>query len=556
MNTIDARPALAYRCLIDAARKLSTAGNIEELVDHILRSSHEVMSCQACSISLPEEQSGDLLIRATQREFAPATLRVPAGRGIAGRVFRTRRPENLFDAREDLEHYLQIDRQTGIETRALLTIPILNGEECLGVMQAINPIDRDRFDSFDEEVFLAFASLIAAILNRLRTEAAVRRREIEDAYRKAEFSVARQTQVSFMPPKTWQSKLLRVQVFQEQAAAIGGDFYFYRSLADGSFLVAVGDATGKGVPAALEAARVCTLLSSLASGCEPDRFGTWIAELNNILCETASQSNSLTTLAALLIDLRRRRISTVCCGQTQPCYQTNSGEWRQIPGEPLPPLGLNLVETLSVCVLPFGLGRRWLLATDGILEAVGPTGKAFGINGLIRSLNGCDNCPLTALERDWRQHCGLDSQQDDATILLLEDLLPSPQQCYEGQLSPESIPDFRSFFERWALWAGLSEEVTYQVVLAGDELLTNIYRHAYRERPGPIACVARITPFALELTLRHQGDPHQPAIEGSPRPEESAGGRGLPYIRSVFDRVEFVTLNQGGEIQLVRALTE
>src|SRR5262249_53942105 len=196
MSVIDARQALAYRCLIDAARKLSSVGNVEELVDNILWSSHEVMSCEACSISLPEEQSGDLLIRATQRELAPATLRVPSGRGIAGRVFRTKQPENVFDARRDLDHYTQIDLQTGIETHALLTIPILNGEECLGVMQAINPIGRDRFDSFDEEVFLAFASLIAAILDRLRTEAAVRRREIEDAYRKAEFSVARQTQVS------------------------------------------------------------------------------------------------------------------------------------------------------------------------------------------------------------------------------------------------------------------------------------------------------------------------------------------------------------------------
>ena len=556
MSATDARQALAYRCLIDAARKLSSVGNVEELVDNILWSSHEVMSCEACSISLPEERSGDLLIRATQRELAPVTLRVPAGRGIAGRVFRTREPENVFDARRDLDHYTKIDLQTGVETRALLTIPILNGEECLGVMQAINPIARDRFDSFDEELFLAFASLIAAILDRLRTEAAVRRREIEDAYRKAEFSVAHQTQVSFMPPKTWQSESLRVLVFQEQAAAIGGDFYFYRSVADDSFFVAVGDATGKGVPAALEAARVCTLLASLAPGCEPDRFGTWVARLNNILCETASQSNSLTTLVALLIDLHRRRISVVCCGQTQPCYQTISGEWRQIPGEPLPPLGLNLTEKLSVCVLPLGLGRRWLLATDGIVEAVGPGGTAFGVNGLIRSLNRRDNKPLIALERDWRQHCGADNQQDDATILLLEDLLSPPDERYEAQLSPESIPDFRGWCERWAHWAGLSEEVTYQVVLAGDELLTNIYRHAYKERSGPIVCLMQVTPFALELTLRHQGDAHQPAIERLPRPDESSGGRGLPYIRSVFDRVEFVTFNQGGEIRLVRSLAE
>ena len=50
---------------------------------------------------------------------------------------------------------------------------------------------------------------------------------------------------------------------------------------------------------------------------------------------------------------------------------------------------------------------------------------------------------------------------------------------------PENIPDLRFFCEQWAAFAGLVEVDAYQVVLAFDEILTNIYKHAYKSRSGP-----------------------------------------------------------------------
>ena len=65
----------------------------------------------------------------------------------------------------------------------MLTIPLVDGDVCHGVMQALNPTDRDRFDVFDEEVFLAFGSLIATTLTRMQVQEAAKQKEIEDAYR-------------------------------------------------------------------------------------------------------------------------------------------------------------------------------------------------------------------------------------------------------------------------------------------------------------------------------------------------------------------------------------
>src|ERR1700688_3454336 len=291
MDEVSQRKELAYRCLVDAAKSLSGATDIDELVGQILSSSRDVMQCWACSISLPDLETEDLIIRGTQAELKGQILRVPSGKGIAGRVYRTRVRENTANAQSDSQHYTGIGLETKTPAQAMLTIPLLDGDICHGVMQALNPIDRAGFDSFDEEVFLAFGSLIATTLTRMQVQDAAKQKEIEDAYRQAELSIARQAQFSFMPPPNFERGNLKIRVFQEQAADIGGDFYAYHEVGDQWLLVAVGDASGKGIPAALESARVCTLISLTASSCSPERLSEWLAGLNNVLQATAEKAH-------------------------------------------------------------------------------------------------------------------------------------------------------------------------------------------------------------------------------------------------------------------------
>src|SRR5215831_8486982 len=346
------RKEIAYRRLIDAARSLSSAMDVDELIASILASSREVMHCQACSICLPDPATGDLLIRGTQPELRNKILRVPPGKGIVGRVFRTRRPEQTLDAQKDSDHYSGIGLETNVTARAMLTIPLEDRQICLGVMQALNPIDRDRFDEFDEEVFLAFGSLIATTLTRIREQEAATKKEIEEAYRKAELSIARTAQFSFMPAAVFETSDFHIGVFQEQAADIGGDFYTYYQLLDGSLLVAVGDETGKGIPAALESARVSTLISLRVASCTRERFAEWLCEINDVLYATAEKAHSLTALAVLLFDWHNRRLYACSFGQVRPRYLSFTNEWKELQCEVYPPLGAATGDSISVSRVP------------------------------------------------------------------------------------------------------------------------------------------------------------------------------------------------------------
>jgi sigma-B regulation protein RsbU (phosphoserine phosphatase) len=558
MDEIYRRKELAYRCLIDAARSLSGAADIDELVGQILSSSRDVMQCLACSVSLPDPETGDLFIRGTQAELRGQVLRVPSGKGIAGRVYRTRVHENTTNAQSDSDHYAGIGLETKTPAQAMLTIPLLDGDVCHGVMQALNPTDRKRFDSFDEEVFLAFGSLIATTLTRMQVQEEAKQKEIEDAYRQAELSIARQAQFSFMPPPNFERGNLKIRVFQEQAADIGGDFYAYHEIGDQFLLVAVGDASGKGIPAALESARVCTLISLTASSCSADRLSEWLAGLNNVLQATAEKAGSLTTLAVLLIDSKRHRVSACSFGQFRPRYLSRTNDWKELACPIHPPLGVFTAPAFEVSTVPLAIGRKWILLTDGFVEARNTEGAQFGAGTLAEALSRSADeqfDPLPILEESWRQFSRNGPDPDDATALMVTDSFPRPQSKVECDISPDTIPDLRFFCEQWVTSAGLDEREAYQVVLACDEIFTNVYKHAYRSGSGPVRCDAGIDLTSLTFLVTHQGVGLSSEARISQMPQGSRlGGYGLPFIRRVFDDVEYQNLKGYSTVRLSKRI--
>ena len=237
------------QALLEVARNLGGAADLQESLDKILQSSREVMDCEVCSILLPEKRTGDLIIRSTRNERR--TIRIPRGEGISGRVFSTKKAVNSRDAQRDARHYSPAGSSTGLLTRAMLTIPLLDGDRCLGVMQAINPRDGTVFDEPDEEIFEAFGGLVSVTLIRLEAQ----RGEVREAERRRDLSLANEIQSSFFPKDGERFDGLRVGAYYEPASEVGGDFYFWHGLGDGSVLLGVGDVCGKGLGAALDMAR-------------------------------------------------------------------------------------------------------------------------------------------------------------------------------------------------------------------------------------------------------------------------------------------------------------
>jgi phosphoserine phosphatase RsbU/P len=393
----------------------------------------------------------------------------------------------------------------------------------------------------------------------MRVQDEAQQKEIEEAYRQAELSIARQAQFSFMPPPSFEHGCLKIRVFQEQAAVIGGDFYAYHEVGEQCLLVAVGDASGKGIPAALESARVCTLISLTAGSCSPARLSQWLANLNNVLQATAEKAGSLTTLAVLLIDGKQRRISACSFGQFRPRFLSPTNDWHELACPVHPPLGVSTAPTFAVSTVPLAVGCKWILLTDGFVEARNTAGVQFGAGALAEALSRSvdeQSDPLPVLEESWRQFSKNGPDPDDATALLVTDCSPLLQPTIECEISPENIPDLRFHCQKWVALTGLDDAEAYQVVLGCDEIFTNVYKHAYSSGSGPVRCDAKIDLTSLTFLITHWGAGLS-SWEHSvpPVPEGSRlGGYGLPFIRQVFDEVEFAIRDGYSTVRLSKRI--
>ena len=554
-----ASQGLLAETLLGVAASLSRSGNFDMLLANILQGAHEVMRCAACSILLPDAATGDLLIHGTQRDWRKeGPWRLPKGRGIAGRVFETHEAVNTADATKHPEHYTGTGAETGLPTKALLTIPLMDGASCRGVMQAMNPQDRIQFSAEDMRIFIAFGSLVSVTLGRRQAEVEARIRAVQEAERRAELDLARQVQATFLPEPDAEYGPLHVQAFLEQVTGIGGDCYFFHAPQPHLLLAGVGDVTGKGSSAALDMARLTTQIELAASRCTPESFTAWLVELNNLLYEAMHPDDNAVALTVLLFDTDRRQVHAASFAQSPPlCRDHVSGTWREVACPRQGFFGQRRIAACNTITIPLAVGLQWLVYSDGIMEAVTTAGGQVArdrLMGLLKSRDGTNTSALDFIVNTWRKNL-VSGARDDATLLFIEDHTTPPPPEFAGLCTPKSIRVARSFFEQWGRFAGIPQDTLLQLLIGCDEILTNIMRHGYGldQPPGPLWCGAEVSSSLIRFIIRHQGVGI--TQEQADICSHKEGGLGLPLVRRVFSHVHFYTDDQrGSEILLEKML--
>ncbi len=542
--------------LLDVARRLSSTHNLVELVDHILKRSREVMDCEVCSILLPDGPSEDLLIRSTLDPINAMDVRVPKGKGIAGDVYATKKVVNIEDALSDPRHFRPASDKSDLVTRAMVTIPLLDGERCLGVMQAINPNHGAGFNAQDVEMFETFGSLIAVTLMRLESQ----KKAIVEAENRQQLSLATEIQNSFLPAPEVRLGHIAVESFYEPASEVGGDFYFWHQIDDGKILLGVGDVCGKGLPAALDMARGTTLIASTAHLCVSMNLAEWMAALNQRLCGVMKAGRFI-AINAMLVCPKTRRVHLCCAGL--PGAQVYDGRaWKEIAAPGNAPLGIACSARYREHALPLSSGRHWMLFTDGILEVQNSAGEYFEDRAFAAALQKADGGDdfLKHLVGQWRAFAQGASYQDDATVLTITDHTPPPPARISLTCHPDTLRLVREFIETWAAWHGLRDEFTGLLVLGCDEVMSNICKYAYcstsTERPA--CCRIESDADEVHILIEHHGkgitNEEFQKLVVPPSTGQRIGGLGLHVISEIFDHTDFRREEGRSVIELVKSL--
>jgi sigma-B regulation protein RsbU (phosphoserine phosphatase) len=270
--------------------------------------------------------------------------------------------------------YLYDDRRV-METREIFEA-IEEHQKPEGERTYVRVLKAPVFDARGEVI--GMQAIFWDITSRMRAEGELARTE-------AEFRVARRIQQKLFPSTTPQIPGLEIGAATYgfdisgasfPAEAIGGDYYDFLALADGSLGIAIGDVSGHGVGPALLMAEARALLRAFAQT-ESD-VSTILGLINRVLVPDVDADRFITMLLARL-DPRSRTLVFASAGhQTAYLLDADANLKQALPSTGIP-LGIRTDADFPASG-PIALqgGDVVLLVTDGVVEARSPDGTVFG----------------------------------------------------------------------------------------------------------------------------------------------------------------------------------
>jgi serine phosphatase RsbU (regulator of sigma subunit)/predicted ester cyclase len=252
---------------------------------------------------------------------------------------------------------------------------------------------------------------------RQRLEQEIRERERVEQ----ELRVARSIQQASLPEEVPTLEGWQISPFYQPAREVGGDFYDFFELKDGRLGIVVGDATGKGVPAALVMASARSMLRAVAQALGSSSPGDVLARVNEVLV-TDIPSNMFVTCFYGVLDPKSGTFTYANAGHDLP-YLWHSGDAEELRARGMP-LGLMpgmSYEQKEIVLEPKDIA---LLYSDGLVEAHDPTtGEMFGfprLRALIAEHAAEERALEEALLEELHSFVGEGwEQEDDITLLTL-----------------------------------------------------------------------------------------------------------------------------------------
>jgi len=238
-----------------------------------------------------------------------------------------------------------------------------------------------------------------------------------------ELEMARQIQLSILPHSIPKLPGLEIAARFLPMTSVAGDFYDFIEIDEKHIGILIADVSGHGLPSALIASMLQVALTAQAGhASDPAKV---LLGLNHALC--GKFTYNFVTAAYVYVDLEKNLMRYAGAGHP-PVLQ-----WRNSTGQTAKLLEnglvLGMVEeaTYDTLELPLELGDRYVLYTDGVLEATNSAREEFGADRFMRFIENHKHLVadqfsetfLTELSR-WSNQTAEQGQQDDITLLVID----------------------------------------------------------------------------------------------------------------------------------------
>jgi sigma-B regulation protein RsbU (phosphoserine phosphatase) len=383
------RDADAFETLAEIGREVASVLDVDELFSRIAQLTKRVIDYRTFGILLLNEERGELEMKlAVQYGEKVEVPRVRLGEGLVGYAALHREAVLVPDVSQDPRYIKLVP-----DVRSELAIPLLIKDRCIGVVDLESP-ELDAFSKRDVEILTLLASQAAVALENARLYETVLANE--DRLEK-ELRFAQRVQTALLPagpPK--RLKGVEVAAAFAPAREVGGDFHDYLSPESHTLVVAVGDVSGKGVPAALYGAFAAELVRgrTFRRRYLPDRSSPAgvLSSVNTIL-QQRQLEEYYCTLCYTVFDLKRRILTLANSGLPYPIRCSSEGCAQiELPGVPL---GSFQGSTYDEVTFALHAGDLFVLCTDGVFEAMNGEGQEFTASRLLEVVGGLRDQPAS-----------------------------------------------------------------------------------------------------------------------------------------------------------------
>jgi serine phosphatase RsbU (regulator of sigma subunit)/pSer/pThr/pTyr-binding forkhead associated (FHA) protein len=415
-------PEAKLRGLRLISQELGSTFVLNETLDRIFDALFEIFPRAERGFVLLRQPGGDALVPEMIRSRTGPSGELSINKTILNRVLNEGQAILAKDLPRDLPDSEGI---SNIPIRSLMCVPLVGQDQRpFGIMQVDTRDGGGGFDQDDLALLVAVASQISiSMQNAGLHKALVRQREMEQ-----ELELARQVMQSLLPAPPSAVPGYEFWAYCEPARQVGGDYYGFFPIGPKTpdeagvatrWAIAVGDITGKGLPAVMLAAKLAAEVPLLL---QTDPEPVHLVERLNRSYDGVLDLYITFLLAEL--DVATHRLRVVNAGHPCPLIRRNSGHIEEFGkdqcGLPLAITSDFQYQTAETTLAP---GETVILYTDGITDAMNEAGELMGnarfTQYLLASPAGAAATGESIIQAV-RSHSGGRAQFDDITLVSFE----------------------------------------------------------------------------------------------------------------------------------------
>jgi sigma-B regulation protein RsbU (phosphoserine phosphatase) len=362
--------------LAEIGREMASILDLDELLRRIALLTKRLIAYRTLGILLLNEATQELEMKlAVSYGKGNEKRHMKLGEGLVGWAALHKEPVLVSDVSVDPRYVNLVE-----DVRSELVIPMLIKDRCIGVFDLESP-ELDAFTKEHKELLTLLASQAAIAVDNARLYEEVRHNEerIEK-----ELRFAQRVQMALLPtelPKAVDG--VEVAGRFEPARELGGDIHDFLVPEANVLVVAVGDVSGKGAPAAIYGAFAAELVRSrtMRRRFTPDRFSVaGVLQSMNTILNDRQLEEYYCTLCYAFFDLGERTVTMSNSGLPYP-IRCSGDDCTQIelPGVPL---GSFPGVTYDEVRLDIHRDDVFVFCSDGIFEAFDENGEEFGATRL------------------------------------------------------------------------------------------------------------------------------------------------------------------------------